>query len=130
MVGDPSKGLNAVVVQSKNKTKYRNKDNPAVDLMRRVIANKDKNKPQNYDYVEFEQYEKVQLSLGRVTSKLAKSKFLKKYQFLLDNTDTTKIPGKALTPIYLEEKLASQYYRKDPSKTKTVIEGGEEGKFW
>jgi hypothetical protein len=123
LVLDASRDLNAVVVKSKKKIKYHNKDNPAVELIRRVIANKSRNRPENYDYVEYEQYEKILLSLSRVSEKLAKSKLLKKYTFLLENTDTTKVKGKALTPVYLEEKLSSNYFRKDPKKVKTVIEG-------
>ena len=126
---DAAKDLNTVIVKSRNKIKYSNKNNPAVELIRRVIANKEKNRPENYDYVEYEQYEKIQLALSRPAEKLAKSKLLKKYAFLLENTDTTKIKGKALTPIYLEEKLSSNYYRKNPGKNKTVIEGEKRVNF-
>src|SRR5215211_1895188 len=45
LVLDASKDLNAVVIKSKNKIKYSNKNNPAVELIRQVIANKDKNRP-------------------------------------------------------------------------------------
>lgn len=126
---DNAKDLNAVVVKSKKRIRYTNKDNPAVELIRRVIAAKGRNQPGNNDYLEYEQYEKIQLSLSRVTEKLAKSKLLKNYRFLLENTDTTKIPGKALTPVYLEERLATTYYRKDPRKTKTIIEGEKRVNF-
>ena len=39
---DASKDLSNLVVKSKKKINYRNKDNPAVELIRRVIANRDK----------------------------------------------------------------------------------------
>jgi hypothetical protein len=126
---DGTKDLSAIVIKSKKKIKYTNKDNPAVELIRRVIANKHRNRPDNYDYVEYEQYEKIQLSLSRVSEKLTNSKLLKNYQFLFQNTDTTKMPGKALTPVYLEERLASKYYRKDPAQTKTIIEGEKRVNF-
>jgi hypothetical protein len=126
---DASKDLNAIVIKSKNKIKYSNKNNPAVELIRRVIDNKDKNRPENYDYVEFEQYEKIQLALSRPTDKLAKSRLLKKYSFLFENTDTNTLKGKALTPVYLEEKLSSNFFRKDPKKNKTVIEGEKRVNF-
>ncbi len=126
---DASKDLNAVVIKSKKKIKYSNKNNPSVELIRRVIANKDKNKPENYDYVEYEQYEKIQLALSRPVEKTTKSKLLKKYSFLLENTDTTTLKGKALTPVYLEEKLSSNYFRKDPKKNKTIVEGEKRVNF-
>lgn len=126
---DAAKDLNTVIVKSRKKIKYSNKNNPAVELIRRVIANKERNRPENYDYVEYEQYEKIQLALSRPAEKLASSKLLNKYTFLFENTDTTKIKGKALTPVYLEEKLSSNYYRKDPKKNKTVIEGEKRVNF-
>ena len=32
-------------------------------------------------------------------------------------------PGKSLLPVYLEEKLTQSYYRKNPEKTKKIVEG-------
>jgi hypothetical protein len=118
---DKTKDLSNLVIKSKKKIHYRNKDNPAVELIRRVIANRDKNKPEFYNYVEYEQYEKLQLSLSRISEKVGNLKLLKPFHFLLENIDTTKIPGKTLIPIYIEEKLTNNFYRKNPEKHKTII---------
>ena len=119
---DESKDLSKVVVKSKKKINYRNKDNPAVELIRRVIANREKNKPEFYDYVEYEEYEKLQLSLSRISEKVGNLKLLKPFHFLLQNVDTTKIPGKSLIPVYLEERLSNNYFQKNPEKHKRIIE--------
>lgn len=113
---------NTVVVHSK-RGKYSNKNNPAVELIRKVIDNKDNNKVTSYDFVEYEQYEKMELSLTNKPQKVANSKLLKNFQFVLDNRDTTKIEGKSLLPVYLEERLSQKYYRKKPEKEKTYILG-------
>jgi len=115
--------LATVTIKSGKKKRYRNKDNPAVELIRQVIAHKDSNRLQNYNYTEYKQYEKLQFSLINVSTKLADRKGYKKYKFLLDNRDTTSFPGKSLLPVYLEEKLTQSYFRKSPEKTKTIIEG-------
>jgi hypothetical protein len=119
---DASKDLSGVTIKSKKKINYHNKNNPAVELIRRVIANRDKNRPEFYDYVEYEEYEKLQLSLSRISEKVGNLKLLKPFHFLLENVDTTKIPGKTLIPVYLEEKLSNNYFRKNPEKHKTIIE--------
>jgi hypothetical protein len=49
---------NNVVIKAK-RGKYSNKNNPAVELIRKVIDNKDKNRISNYDYIAYEQYEKM-----------------------------------------------------------------------
>ncbi|HTD39758.1 MAG TPA: DUF5686 family protein [Mucilaginibacter sp.] len=115
--------LAAVNIKSGKKKRYRNKDNPAVELIRQVIAHKDSNRMENYDYTEYEQYEKLQFSFINVNPKLSEKKGYRKYKFLLDNRDTTNFPGKSLLPVYLEEKLTQSYYRKNPEKTKQIIEG-------
>ncbi|PTQ94849.1 carboxypeptidase-like protein [Mucilaginibacter yixingensis] len=115
--------LKEVTVKSAKRTKYRNKDNPAVELIRKVIANKEKNRPEAYDYVQYRSYDKMQLSLANVSDKITEKKFFKKYKFFLDNRDTTLVPGKSLLPIYLTEKLTDNYYRKSPEKNKSVIVG-------
>lgn len=115
--------LATVSIHAGKKTRYRNKGNPAVELIRQVIAHKDTNRPQNYDFVEYKQYEKLQFSFINVSEKLSQRKGYRKYKFLLDNRDTTNLPGKSLLPIYLEEKLTQSYYRKNPEKTKKIVEG-------
>jgi len=47
-----------VVVKAKKK-RYRKKNNPAVDLMRKVIGQKQENSLEQYDHYEFDKYEKV-----------------------------------------------------------------------
>lgn len=124
-----AKQLNEVVVKSAKREKYRNKDNPAVELIRQVIANKPKNRPNAYDYVEYKEYDKTQMSFINVSDKLSQKKFFRKYKFFLDNKDSTLLPGKTLLPVYLDEKLSQSYYRKNPSKTKTVILGQKSVNF-
>jgi hypothetical protein len=115
--------LSEVDIKAGKKTRYRNKDNPAVELIRKVIANKEKNRPKSYDFVEYKEYDKMQFSLSNVSDKLSDKKFFKKYKFVLDNRDSTTMPGKSLLPIYLQEKLSQYYYRKDPKKEKTEVLG-------
>src|SRR3954451_15399030 len=111
MVAADSK--NTVVVKSK-RGKYSNKNNPAVELIRKVVENKSKNRVSNYDYVEYEQYEKKELALTNKPEKMMNSKLTKNFSFVLENKDTTKIEGKSLLPIFLEERLSQKYYRKNP----------------
>lgn len=91
-----------------------------------MIDNKSKNRITAYDYTEYEQYEKMELSLTNKPEKLANNKLFKSFSFILDNRDSTKIEGKALLPVYLEEKLSQKYYRKNPEKTKTYLLGDKQ----
>jgi hypothetical protein len=117
-----SDAKNNVIVKSK-RGKYSNKNNPAVDLIRKVIDNKSKNRVSSHNFVEYEQYEKMELSLTNKPEKLLKNKLLKNFTFVFDNVDTTKMEGKYLLPVYMTEKLSQKYYRKNPEKQKTYVLG-------
>lgn len=115
--------LTEVVIKAGKKTRYRNKDNPAVELIREVIAHRDQNRAESYPYVQYKEYDKMMFSILNVSPTLSDKKFFRKYKFLLDNRDSTSVPGKSLLPIYLDEKLSQYYYRKNPEKEKNVLLG-------
>ena len=123
-----SDAKNTITVKAK-RSKYSNKNNPAVELIRKVIENKDKNRITAYDYVSYEQYEKMELLLTKTPEKLMNNKLLKNFKFIFQNTDTTKILGRAMLPIYLDETLSQKYYRKNPEKNKTYILGEKKVNF-
>ena len=118
-----AKQLNEVVVKSGKKPKYRNKDNPAVELIRQVIENKPKNRPEAYDYVEYREYDKMMFGFINVSAAFSDRKFFKKYKFIIDNRDSTILPGKSILPVYLDEKLSQNYYRKNPEKKREIVLG-------
>lgn len=118
---EPGKELAEIVIKTRKRGKYRNRNNPAVQLIDLVIENKNKNRITSYDFVQYQQYEKLALSLVNKSEKLMRSRILKKYKFVLENVDTTTIEGKSLLPIYISEKLSDRYLKKDPQKNKTVV---------
>ncbi|SDG58216.1 CarboxypepD_reg-like domain-containing protein [Pedobacter terrae] len=124
-----SRALDEVVVVGGKKTKYRNKDNPAVELIRQVISHKDENRIKSYNTVSFRQYEKMLFSLSNVSDKFKNKKMFRNYQFLFQEQDSTLIGGKNLLPIYIQEKLADSYLSKNPEKNKTVIIGEKQVQF-
>jgi hypothetical protein len=113
--------MSGVTVRNTKRGKYSNRNNPAVDLIRLIVEHKKENRVSSYDFVQYQQYEKMELSLTNKPEKLLKNKLFKNFQFLLDNSDSSKVEGKALLPIYLEEELSQKYFRKDPSKEKTYV---------
>jgi CarboxypepD_reg-like domain/Family of unknown function (DUF5686) len=125
-----SKMLDEVTVRpGKVKEKYRNKNNPAVDLVKAMIDHRENNRLESYDYAEYEQYEKLLVSLINAPDKFKQGRLLRKYQFLLDNMDTTTLEGKALLPIYLQENLSDQYYKRVPEKRRTIKKGHQKVSF-
>jgi len=111
------------VVVKRGRGKYRNKNNPAVELIEKVIANKERNRLSAYDYVQNQQYEKIELSLANKPEKLMNNRLFRSFRFMMENIDSTSVPGKALLPIYIEEKIQNNYYRRNPRAEKVRILG-------
>lgn len=97
--------LSEISVTAEKRPKYKNKDNPAVEFMRKVIENRDQNNVSFHKHIAFEEYEKLCMSLSLTSDKAKKSSLLKKYQFLKQNADTVKQPGKTQIPVFMQEKL-------------------------
>lgn len=114
--------LKGVVVKTQ-KEKYSNKNNPAVELIRKVIEHKEENQVTAFETSEYNRYEKLIASVSNMSEKLKDKKYMQKYQFFLQNVDTTKFPGKSLLPVYLEESYSKIYRRKSPEMEKKVILG-------
>ncbi|RYD55426.1 MAG: carboxypeptidase-like regulatory domain-containing protein [Sphingobacteriales bacterium] len=123
-----SRTLLELVIKPK-KAKYRNKDNPAVELIKQVIDNKEKNNGGNYDYLEYEQYEKIEMALTNTPEKLKKNRLIKSFSYIAKNIDTTTLEGKGILPMYLQENIYQKYYRKQPEKEKTVIVADQKVNF-
>ena len=100
--------LSEVVVKS-TKKRYSRKNNPAVELMRKVIANKHRSDIKEKDYYHFDKYEKHTFSYNDVEkSSLA---------------EVCPETGKLIIPIMVDETTSMENYRKSPKATKTTITG-------
>ena len=108
--------LESAIVKPKRE-KYRKKENPAVELIRNVIANKDKNRIESKEYFRSNLHEKLTLSLEDYTPDFEKKK---KLRFLKEHIDTSEITGKPILTFSIREKISDYYYRKSPKTEKTV----------
>ncbi len=103
------------------KREYRNRNNPAVELIENVISHKSTNRPESFDFLQYEKYEKIQLALSNISEEFKKAPMFRKYSFIFDNTDTTKRIGNEILPIYLKESISDNFYRKAPEAKKEII---------
>ncbi len=114
--------LNEIVVTGQRK-RYRNRDNPAVELIKKVIENKESNSRETFDYYEFDKHEKVEFALNNITDEFRNKKFFKNFQYVFNFVDTSEINGKPYLPVFLKETLSKVYYRKEPKTQKEYILG-------
>ncbi|MEI6815430.1 MAG: DUF5686 family protein [Bacteroidota bacterium] len=109
------------MVFTAKKVDYKNKENPAVELIKRVVEHKSLNIIEGFDYYECEKYAKIIFGVSNLSEKLKNGKFMRKVNFIFKNMDTVKIPGKEMLPIYINEQLSDYYFRKTPEIRKEVV---------
>lgn len=111
------------------KQRYQRKNNPAVELIEKVIANKKNNKKEALDYYENEEYEKIQFAINHVTPDFQKKKLFKHFQFVFENIDSLKNNGDKILPVYLKEHISDIYYQRSPKKLKEVVKANKAVSF-
>ena len=114
--------LDEVVVKPKRE-KYSRKNNPAVELMKKVIAHKNNNKPSENDYYQYNKYQKITMSLNDVTPEMLEKGMYKKMPFLKDQIELCEETNKFILPISVDETASQKIYRKHPKSEKTIIKG-------
>lgn len=112
--------LDEVVISGR--TRYSSRGNPAVDLIDRVIQHRSANRASNLPYFEYQAYQKIMLAVSDFPKLIANNPLFKNYRFIFDNVDTTLVAGRELLPIYLEEKLMTEYRGSGLGARKTVVE--------
>ena len=114
--------LGEVTVKSK-RNRYSRRNNPAVELMRRVVAAKKKTDLELNDYYQYNKYEKITLAFNDLKPEQLKQKPFIKHPWLADQVETSPATGKLILPISVDETVSQKIYRRSPRSEKTYIEG-------
>lgn len=106
-------GLQDVVVTPKSakKERYKRKGNPAVELIKNVIAHKDSNRIEHAGNYQVDTYEKLIMALDKFDVDFEKNAFNKKFAFLQQYIDTAQFDATPVLTISLRETLAKEYYQ-------------------
>ena len=117
-----TKRLKEVTVRGK-KGKYSRKNNPAVELMKRVIAAKKRNDLENHDYYRYDKYQKLTLAVNDITPAEVEKEKGKNRQWLVNQIEFCPYNNKLILPLSVDETITQHIYRKDPKKEKTIVLG-------
>lgn len=113
-------GLQDIVVTPKNRKRdYKRKGNPAVELIRNVIAHKDSFCVKSTDHYIADTYSRMSFALDNFHPNFQKG-FWKNFSLMEKYIDTTGV-NPALT-ISLREKTAKEYFQRKPHREKKIIQ--------
>lgn len=115
--------LDEVVVKSKRRSKYSRKNNPAVELMKRVVEAKKRTDLENHDFYQYSKYQKITLALNDVTPTELEEVQERKMQWMLDQVEICPLNNKLILPLSVDETALQHIYRKSPKQHKDIIKG-------
>ncbi len=85
------------------------KNNPAVDILKKIWRKKRRNGLYLYDRYEFDKYEKIEFDLNNIDEKLMNRKVFDGLEMVFDQVDTSNITGKVYLPIFINESVYKTY---------------------
>jgi hypothetical protein len=118
--------LNEVVIFTGKTSK---KDNPALDILRKIWERKRKNGLYQFDQYQMEKYEKVEFDMNTIDSAFKKSTLFKGMEFVFQHIDTSDVTGKTYLPIFINESLSEVYGDNKIKKIKEKLKANKNSGF-
>ena len=117
-------GIQSVIVKPKRRRDrvYRRRGNPAVELVKNVIAHKEENHVMSAEGFKVDNYEKLIMSLDKFDVNLDSSRFWRRFPFIKKYVDTAQFKNTPVLTVSLREKLSNTWYQRDPKRTRTWVE--------
>ena len=110
------------VVVHKGKEKYSKKNNPAVEMIKKLRARRDDNDPRRMPHYGYTQYERMMLGFANLDDLIKKPE---EQRWIDEYADTSLLTGKRILPISIKETVARDYYSRDPEAHKHLILGSK-----
>jgi len=105
------------------------KNNPALDILRKIWERKRKNGLYLFNQYQMEKYEKVEFDMNSIDSAFMKQKIFKGMEFIFKQVDTSKITGKTYLPIFINESLSDVYGDNKLKKLKEDLKASKASGF-
>lgn len=92
-------------------------------MWKRIVRHKPRNDRYRFENFSYELYNKLEVDIKNIKKEKWKNlPFVKRFNFVLNNIDTTE-EGNPFLPVYLTEAISDYYYQKSPRKRREVFKG-------
>jgi len=118
--------LKEVVLYSGKTSK---KNNPAIDILRKIWERRRKNGLKMFKQYEYDKYEKVEFDMNTIDSAFMKNKIFKGMEFIFNHVDTSNVTGKTYLPIFINEALSNVYGDNVSNRKKEVTRANKNSGF-
>ena len=111
------------ITVDKRRGSYSRKDNPAVELMKRVIGHKRMTDPTHRPYCMYDTYQKLTLALNDVTPEQLTEGALSKIPGILDHIEPCFQNNKLIMPVTVSETVKRNLFSSNPKRSQVVMIG-------
>lgn len=115
--------LSEVSVKAKRKKGYKRKGNPAVELMRRVIAAKERTNLERHDFYQYDKYQKITMAINNITPEELQGSLFASSPWLLGQVEVSEYNNQFVLPISVDETASTHLYRRHPATTRDLVRG-------
>lgn len=105
------------------------KNNPAIDILRKIWERKKKNGLRQFDQYHYDKYEKIEFDINSIDSTFMKNKVFKGMEFIFKHVDTSGITGKNYLPIFINETISEVYGDNTAKKDKEIVKANKYSGF-
>ena len=105
------------------------KNNPAIDILKKVWANRRSNGVNAFDQYSYKEYEKLEFDLNTIDSAVVESRIFNGMEFIFDYTDTNAVTGKTYLPMFINESVTQVYGDNKINEEKKVLLGNKNSGF-
>lgn len=123
---EETESLNEILIATGKQPK---KNNPAIDILRKIWEKKRRNGLKHFNQYAFKKYQKVEFDLNTIDDKLMGKKLFKGVEFIFKDLDTSAITGKTFLPIFLNESLTNVYGDNTINKKKEILLANQNSGF-
>ncbi|MBR5673153.1 MAG: carboxypeptidase-like regulatory domain-containing protein [Muribaculaceae bacterium] len=95
------------VIVNKGKEKYSKKNNPAVEMIKKLRERRDDNDPKRFPHYGYSQYERMMLGFGNLDDIISRPE---EQAWIDEYADTSLLTGKRILPISIKETVARDQY--------------------
>ncbi len=126
MLDEETSQLDEVVIFGGKTSK---KDNPAIDILRKIWENRRENGVKKFKQYQYDKYEKLEFDINTIDSSFMKNRMFNGMEFIFDFTDTSSVTGKTFLPIFINEAISKVYGDNTTNQEKEVLEGNKNSGF-
>ncbi len=105
------------------------KDNPALDILRKIWERRRSNGLKMFDQYQMAKYEKVEFDLNTVDSAMMKQRLFRGMEFIFNHVDTSNLTGKTYLPIFINEAISEVYGDNTSNRIKEITKANKNSGF-